>query len=129
MGLTQVVNKSAHAKLALACSVSAICLMTSFGAVAQTCFSFVSQEGQPSNVGGANLSIDRFGNVVATVGGKTQIVASVQPLTDTAGTAQLYGLNRQPISGANGQVMAAANAAAGDSIPSITTTEVSTGLF
>lgn len=54
------------------------------------------------------------------------MVTRVQPLPDQVGTAQLYGVNGQRISGANGVVMATANAAAGNSTPSITTTEVST---
>ena len=114
-------NASAHAKLALGCSVSAICLMTSFGAMAQTCVNVTQLQ-----INNANLSIDARGNVVVVdFSGTKQIVAAVQAQPPSQqGSANLYGFNGQQIQ--SGSVMNAANATAGGATPSITTTEVST---
>ena len=127
-GLAQMFNASAHAKLALGCSVSAICLMTSFGVVAQTCVRLDTGQGT-IQVGAVSLSIDRNGNVIA--GG--QVVSRVIPAGVEGGTptVQLVNSKGQQIfdaqnNPANGVVMAAANSTAGGSTPSITTTEMST---
>ena len=121
---------TSHARLVLGCSVSAICIMSSFSAIAQTCVSFTSN-GQVAIQGSTTSKLSILnGNVVATevvdssgtpVAGTPQVVTRAQPAAPK--TFNLLGITGQTI--ANGMFMNAA-AAGGGSTPSITTTEVST---
>jgi hypothetical protein len=111
---------STHAKFVLGCSVAAICLLAASSAMAQTCINFATASGQPMQVGGQNLSIDRNGNLVAN----GQVITRAQVASSEAGTLNLLGISGQLA--ASGPPMNAANAGGSGSTPSITTTEVST---